>query len=141
MAAACDGGLGCAASAGQEAAGRHARRATHARPSAAAGALAAVCWRVVSVENSSLLMFAVFCAVHGVGCAAGRARDGVGVGVRVQERVLGGLMRARCIVVQRVCPAGDRVVERECRSRAMGQRGGGFFLEPKGTVELLSYPV
>ena len=127
MAAACDGGLGCAAGAGQEAAGRRVRRATHARPSAASGALAVVCWSAVSVEKSSLSMFAVFCAVHGVGCAAGRARDGVGVGVRVQERVLGGLMCARCIVAQRVRPAGDRVEERECRSRAMGQRGGGFF--------------
>ena len=51
----------------------------------------------------------------------------VGVGVRVQERVMDGSVRARCAVVRRVCLAGDRVVERGCRSGAMGQRGGEFF--------------
>ena len=65
MAAASDGGLGCVAGAGQEAAGRCARIASHAWPSAASGALAAVCWSVVSVEKWGWSMFAALCAVHG----------------------------------------------------------------------------
>ena len=58
-----------------------------------------------------------------------RERGGVGVGVRAQERVLDGLVRARCVVVLRVRLAGGRVVEPQgCRTRgAMGQRGGDFF--------------
>ena len=129
MAAAADGGLGCVAGAGREAAGRRARRASPARPSAASGALAVVCWSAVSVEKLGLSMFAAFCAVHGDDGAAVREWGGVGVGVRVQERVLDGLVRARCVVVQRVRLAGDRVVGRGCRRGAMGQRGGGnFFL-------------
>ena len=56
-----------------------------------------------------------FCAVHGVGSAAGRARDVEGVGVRVQELVMGGLVRVRCVAVRRVRLAGDRVVGRGCR--------------------------
>ena len=126
MAAASDGGLGCVAGAGQEAAGRCARRASRAWPPAASGVLAVMCWDAMSVEKCSLLMFADFCAVHGVGVAVGRARDDVGVGVRVQERVMDGSVRARCAVVRRVRLAGDRVVERGCRSGAMGQRGGEF---------------
>ena len=72
-------------------------------------------------------MFAAFCAVHGGGGEVVRERGGVGVGVRAQERVLDGLVRARCVVVLRVRLAGGRVVERGCRRGAMGQRGGGFF--------------
>ena len=128
MAAAADGGLGCVAGAGQGAVGRRARRASHARPPAASGALAVVCWSAVSVEKWRWSMFAAFCAVHDGGGEAVRERDGVGVGVRAQERVLDGLVRARCVVVLRVRLAGGRVVERGCRRGAMGQRGGGFFL-------------
>ena len=40
---------------------------------------------------------------------------------------MGGLVRARCAVVQRVRLAGDRAVERGCRGGAMGQRGGENF--------------
>ena len=122
MAAASDGGLGCVAGAGQEAAGRCARIASHAWPSAASGALAAVCWSVVSVEKWGWSMFAALCAVHGDVGAVVRSRGGVSVSVRVQERVVAGLVRARCAVVRRVCLAGDRVVERGCRSGFMGQR-------------------
>ena len=71
-----------------------------------------------------------FCAVHGVGSAAGRARDVEGVGVRVQELVMGGLVRVRCVAVRRVRLAGDRVVEGGCRSGAMEQRGGEIQLLP-----------
>ena len=124
MAAASDGGLGCVAGAGQEAAGRCARTASHAWPSAASGALAVVCWSVVSVEKWRWSMFAALCAVHGDGGVAVRSRCGVGVGVRVQERVMAGLVRVKCAVVRRVRLAGDRVVERRCRSGAMEQRGG-----------------
>ena len=128
MAAAADGGLGCVAGAGREAAGRRARRASPARPSAASGALAVVCWLgCCECEKLGLSMFAALCAVHGDGGAAVCEWGGVGVGVRVQERVLGGLVRARCVVVQRVRLAGDRVVERGCRRGAMGQRGVLFF--------------
>ena len=74
MAAAPDGGLACVAGAGQEAAGRCARRAPRAWPPAASGVLAVMCWGAMSVEKCSLLMFAGFCAVHGVGAAVGRAR-------------------------------------------------------------------
>ena len=77
------------------------------------------------MEKLGLSMFAAFCAVHGDDGAAVREWGGVGVGVRVQERVLDGLVRARCVVVQRVRLAGDRVVGRGCRRGAMGQRGGG----------------
>ena len=67
-------------------------------------------------------MFAALCAVHGDVGAVVRSRGGVSVSVRVQERVVAGLVRARCAVVRRVCLAGDRVVERGSRSGAMGQR-------------------
>ena len=120
MADAVDGGLGCVAGVGQEAAGRRASEGSPARPSVASDALAAVCWSGMGVEKCKWLMLAGFCAVHGVGVAAGRARDDVGVGVRVQERAMGGLVRARCAVVQRVRLAGDRAVERGCRGGAMG---------------------
>ena len=56
--------------------------------------------------------------VAGAGGAAVRAWDDVGVGVRVavfsQERVVDGLVRVRCVAVQRVRLAGERVVERGC---------------------------
>ena len=103
MAAASDGGLGCVAGAGQEAAGRCARIASHAWPSAASGALAAVCWSVVSVEKWGWSMFAALCAVHGDVGAVVRSRGGVSVSVRVQERVVAGLVRARCVLWCGVC--------------------------------------
>ena len=96
--------------------------AAAAWPSAAAGALAVVCWGFVSVEKWRWSMFAALCAVHGDVGAVVRSRGGVSVSVRVQERVVAGLVRARCAVVRRVCLAGDRVVERGCRSGVMGQR-------------------
>ena len=74
-------------------------------------------------------MYAALCAVHGDGGAVVRPRGDVSVSVRVQERVMAGLVRATCAEVRRVRLAGDRVVERRCRSGAMGQRGGEFFLQ------------
>ena len=51
--------------------------------------------------------------------------------MRVQGRVLVGLVRARCVVVQRVRLARDRVVKRGCRSEVMcgTEEKGGFFSE------------
>ena len=129
MAAAFDGGLGCIAGAGQEAAERCACGASRAWPSAATGALAVVCWGGMSVEKCRWSMYAALCAVHGDGGAVVRPRGDVSVSVRVQERVMAGLVRATCAEVRRVRLAGDRVVERRCRSGAMGQRGGEFFLQ------------
>ena len=128
MAGAAGGGLGCVTGVGQEAAGRRALEGSRARPSVASDALAAVCWSGMGVEKCRWSMLAILCAVHVDGDAVVRARDDVGVGVRVQERVVDGLVRARCVVVQHVRLAGDRVVERVCRSGAMVQWGGEFFL-------------
>ena len=127
MAGAADGGLGCVTGIGQEAAGRCALEGSRARPSVASDALAAVCWNGMGMEKCRWSMFAVLCAVHVDGGAVVRARDDVGASVRVQERVVDGLVRARCVVVQHVRLAGDRVVERVCRSGAMVQWGGNFF--------------
>ena len=67
------------------------------------------------------------------------SREHVGVGVRVQGRVMDGSVRARCAVVRHVCAPGvrlagvrrDRVVERGCSCRRVGpwgsEKGGEFF--------------
>ena len=80
--------------------------------------------RIAQVDSTKYKrVCSAFCAVHVVGGgAAVRARDDVGVGVRVQERVVDGLVRVRCVAAQRVRLAGERVVERGCRSGVMGQR-------------------
>ena len=111
MAGAADGGLGCVAGVGQEAAGRRVLEGPRGRPSVAPGQPASACCRCVHVEICSMLMLAAFGGVCSIGGASARVRSVVGDGVCAHERVSAGLARARCSVAQRARRAGDRVEE------------------------------